>query len=257
MRIEKLLEAYKAGDVTLDEVLGRLKELPFADIGYAKLDTGRRLRKGFPEVIFCLGKTNEQLSGIIEKMSQSGENVFLTKVSDAQADYLTAKFPPLNRDDDSKTLFLEQTEIQILVETAIPVLSAGTADIPVAAEAVRTIEVMGHKAERIFDVGVAGIHRFFAHKEKIEKANVIVVVAGMDGVLPSVVGGLVDAPLIAVPTSIGYGASFGGLSALMTMLNSCAPGVAVVNIDNGFGAGYIAAKINEIAVKDLSAKDDD
>ena len=245
MKLEDILKSYKTGEMGLPEVLQKLKDLPFADMGFAKLDTNRRLRKGFPEVVYCPGKDNRQLATIISKFDEMDENVFLTRVTEAQAEFLTSQFKELEYNLESNTLFLAKHEIQSISACTIPVLTAGTADIPVAAEAARTIEVMGHPAERIYDVGVAGIHRFFAYKDKLDAANVVVVVAGMDGVLPSIVGGLVEAPVIAVPTSTGYGASFGGLSALLTMMNSCAPGVAVVNINNGFGAGYMAAKINE------------
>ena len=245
MKLEDILKSYKTGEMELTEVLQKLKDLPFADIGIAKLDTNRRLRTGFPEVIYCPGKDNSQLEAIVRKLDEMDENIFLTRVTEAQAELLTSQFSEIEYDAESNTLFIEKHEIKNVSDCIIPVLTAGTADIPVAAEAVRTIEVMGHPAEKIYDVGVAGIHRFFAHKDRLDAANVVVVVAGMDGVLPSIVGGLIEAPVIAVPTSTGYGASFGGLSALLTMMNSCAPGVAVVNINNGFGAGYMAAKINE------------
>lgn len=225
--------------------MDQLKELPFQDLGFANIDQHRNLRTGHPETIYCEGKTPEQVAAIIQIMKEKNSNILGTRASEEVYEKVKeitpeAVYHPLAR------IFVVKKKEALLSEKMIAVITAGTADIPVAEEAAITAETMGNQVDRIFDVGVAGIHRLFARLDRIRAANVIIVVAGMEGALASVVGGLVDKPVIAVPTSIGYGASFGGVSALLTMLNSCASGVAVVNIDNGFGAGYLASNINQL-----------
>lgn len=244
-KIKELLQNVKAGKVEIAEALSVLKSLPYEDLGFAKIDTHRDLRKGFPEVILCKGKTLEQVTKIVERHSLGNEVIMATKASEevyqaiskvrADAVYYQAARIVVVGQDRKKT-----TEKTILVVTA------GTADVPVAEEAAVTAEVMGNTVEKLYDVGVAGIHRLFDNKERLFNASVIIVVAGMEGALVSIVAGLIDKPLIAVPTSVGYGASFDGLAALLAMLNCCAPGVAVVNIDNGFGAGYFASVVNKM-----------
>ncbi len=247
-KIRKLLEAVKTDKIGIDEALRILKTLPYEDIGLAKIDTHRDLRKGFPEVILCKGKTSDQITEIVEKLSHRSDFIMLTK-----ADESIYKVVKAMRKD---AIYYKTAKIVLIgekrsrkAEKVILIISAGTADLPVAEEAAITAEIMGNTVERLYDVGVAGIHRLLDNKEKLLNANVIIVVAGMEGALASIVGGLVDKPVIAVPTSIGYGANFNGLAALLTMLNSCTPGVAVVNIDNGFGAGYYASIINHMSEK--------
>lgn len=244
-KIKKLLQNVKAGKVEVAEALSILKSLPYEDLGFAKIDTHRDLRKGFPEVILCKGKTLEQVAKIIERHSLGNEVVMATKASKEVYEAI--------RNVRADAIYYETAGIVVIGQRrgktdkkTILVVSAGTADLPVAEEAAVTAEVMGNTVERLYDVGVAGVHRLFDNKEKLFQANVIVVVAGMEGALVSMIGGLVDKPLVAVPTSVGYGASFDGLAALLAMLNCCAPGVAVVNIDNGFGAGYFASVINQM-----------
>ncbi len=243
-KIRGLLTDLKDGKIEIDHALRVLRSLPYEDLGFAKIDTHRDLRKGFPEVIFCKGKTTEQIRRIVEKLSSEKEFVMATKAS--TRDYEVMK--KVRKD----AVYYETAGIVLIGQRkkgrrkkTISVVSAGTSDLPVAEEAAVTAEAMGNIVERLYDVGVAGIHRLFDNKEKLFSANVIIVVAGMEGALASVIGGLVDKPIIAVPTSVGYGASFDGLAALLTMLNCCAPGVVVVNIDNGFGAGYFAGIINQ------------
>lgn len=214
---------------------------PYQDLGFAKVDLHRECRTGFPEVLFCEGKTADQIVEIARRIFRANSRVLMTRVNQIQAKRLKRAFRRGRHFTVARVFFLGKEPAG---KGLVAVLSAGTADIPVAEEAAKTAEIMGAKVERIFDVGVAGIHRLLAYRKIIEKARAVVVVAGMDGVLASVVAGLFSRPIIAVPTSIGYGLNLKGISALLTMLNSCAPGVAVVNIDNGFGAGYIAAKIN-------------
>ncbi len=216
---------------------------PFKDLGYAKVDLHREKRKGFPEVIFCEGKTETQIAGIARKIYRYNKSVLCTRVSPQLARALRARYPHGTYHKDARIFHIGRIPKGA---GRVCVLSGGTADIPVAEEAAWTAEIMGSTVERMYDVGVAGIHRLLAFRKDIEKARVLIVVAGMDGVLASVVGGLFSKPIIAVPTSIGYGLSLKGITPLLTMLNSCAPGVAVVNIDNGFGAGYIAAIINRL-----------
>jgi len=224
--------------------LDRLRHLPFEDLGFARVDHHRALRQGFPEVVFAGGKEVEQLKGILTSLTTGAEQILVTRLEPEKAAALVPDFPGCQYYPASRTLVLSRGEILDRGRGLIVVISAGTSDIPVAEEAAVTARVMGNRVKTLYDCGVAGLHRLLAHQELFRQATVFVVVAGMEGALPSVVGGLVDRPVIAVPTSVGYGASFGGLAALLAMLNSCANGVAVVNIDNGFGAGYLAALIN-------------
>ena len=242
--IRQILEAVHQGKQDVDSAFQQLKELPFTEMGFAKLDNHRQLRTGYPEVIFCMGKTVEQSEGIIQMMYQRGSNILATRVQEALWQRIQQQFPEAEYNPAARTIAIRRNTVPIS-STYISVVSAGTADIPVAEETAVTAELFGNKVERIYDVGVAGIHRLYSRIDLIRGGRVIVAVAGMEGALPSVIGGLVDKPVIAVPTSIGYGANFNGLSALLTMLNSCAAGISVVNIDNGFGAGYLASLINQ------------
>ena len=240
--IRQILEAVRQGEQDVDSALEQLKELPFSDLGFAKIDNHRQLRTGYPEVIFCAGKTVEQSEGIIRLMYQRGSNILATRVQEALWQCIKELYPEAEYNQAARTITIRRHTVTVK-SSYISVVTAGTADIPVAEEAAVTAELFGNKVERIFDVGVAGIHRLYSRIDLIRGGRVIVAVAGMEGALPSVLGGLVDIPVIAVPTSIGYGANFNGLSALLTMLNSCAAGISVVNIDNGFGAGYLASLI--------------
>ena len=242
--LEQLLGEVQAGRLTVAEALARLRTLPFEDLGFARVDHHRQLRQGFPEVVFAAGKSLEQVRGILTALQAKAENILVTRLDPDKAAALLNDFPEAQYHPDSQVLILSRGEIPDRGRGLIVVLSAGTSDIPVAEEAALTARLMGHRVETVYDVGVAGLHRLLAHQYLLAQATVFIVVAGIEGALPSVVGGLVDRPVIAVPTSVGYGASFGGLAALLAMLNSCATGVAVVNIDNGFGAGYLAALIN-------------
>jgi NCAIR mutase (PurE)-related protein len=244
--LKDLLHKVKDGTIEVDEAITRLKSLPFEDIGFASIDHHRNLRRGFPEVIYGQGKKAEQIVKIIEKMVEKGENVLVTRLTDSKAKIIKKHFPSSEYYPGSRILTIAVRQIEKRGKGTILVISAGTADIPIAEEAAITAKFMGNEVETLFDVGVAGLHRLLQNKDTIMGACVIVVVAGMEGALPSIVGGLVDKPVIAVPTSAGYGASFRGLSALLGMLNSCATGVTVVNIDNGFGAGYAASLINRL-----------
>lgn len=243
--IKKILQNVKDGNFTVDDALEHLRDLPFEDIGFAKIDHHRELRTGYPEVIFCSGKTDSQIIAIVEKMFAKGNNILGTRANKGIFDQIKDKYPETEYFQDARAFLIKRKTLEI-TSTYIAIVSAGTADIPVAEEAAITAESFGNKVERIYDVGVAGIHRLYQRLDIIRNSKVIIAVAGMEGALASVVGGLVDKPVIAVPTSVGYGANFHGLSALLTMLNSCAAGVSVVNIDNGFGAGYIAGMINKI-----------
>lgn len=238
-----LLEQVKTGDVSIEESIKRLKHLPFEDIGFAKLDNHRKLRRGFPEVVLCEGKTIEQTVAIINRFAENDHLVLATRANKDIYEKIKGKNKIVTYNEHARMIIVGELPDPV-TDKKIAVITAGTSDIPVAEEAAVTAESMGNPVERLFDVGVAGIHRLFDKKETIVQAHVIIVVAGMEGALASVVGGLVDCPVIAVPTSVGYGASFDGLAALLAMLNSCAPGVAVMNIDNGFGAGYFAAITN-------------
>lgn len=245
-RLRELLVQVRAGSVTADEALEQLKSLPFEDLGFAKVDHHRSLRTGFPEVIFGSGKTAEQIIEIARSLSEGAHNVLITRIDAAKAERLRDVFPKLAYSAHARVATIVQRQPDITGRGLILVLAAGTADLPVAEEAALTAELLGNRVERVTDVGISGIHRLFAHREKLREATVLIVVAGMEGALPSVVAGLVDKPVIAVPTSVGYGASFGGLAALLAMLNSCAAGVTVVNIDNGFGAAVAATLINRV-----------
>ncbi len=241
--IRDILEAVRQGKQDVDTALEQLKDLPFTDMGFAKIDNHRQLRTGYPEVIFCSGKTHEQAEEIIRLMYLRGNNILATRAGEELAQRINALYPEAEYNALARTITIRRNEVS-MTETYISVVTAGTADIPVAEEAAVTAELFGNKIERIYDVGVAGIHRLYSRIDLIRNGRVIIAVAGMEGALPGVIGGLVDKPVIAVPTSIGYGANFNGLSALLTMLNSCAAGISVVNIDNGFGAGYLASLIN-------------
>jgi len=244
--LKDLLKKIKDGTIEIDEAIQKLKVLPFEDIGFASIDHHRQLRRGFPEVIYARGKRAEEIIAIIEKMVDKEENVLITRLTDTKATSIKKHFPSSDYYPISRIIAIEVKPMEKQGKGTILVVSAGTSDIPVAEEAAITATFMGNDVETLFDVGVAGLHRLLQNKDTIMNASVIVVVAGMEGALPSIVGGLVDKPVIAVPTSTGYGASFGGLSALLGMLNSCAAGVTVVNIDNGFGAGYAASLINRL-----------
>ncbi|MCM2357566.1 MAG: nickel pincer cofactor biosynthesis protein LarB [Geobacteraceae bacterium] len=242
--IKNLLNNLKNGDIDIDDVLERLKHLPFEEIGCATVDHHRGLRQGFPEVIMGEGKSVGQIEQIIAAMLGTGSNILATRLDEEKAARIRQGFPTSLYHGDARCLTIEQKPVELTGKGKILVVSAGTSDIPVAAEAVVTARMMGNEVAHLYDVGVAGIHRLLARKEELLAAAVIIVVAGMEGALPSVVAGLVGKPVIGVPTSVGYGASFGGISALLGMLNSCAAGVTVVNIDNGFGAAYAASLIN-------------
>lgn len=250
--IRQLLERVKTGETSVEDALLRLKMEPFEDIGYAKVDMHRKVRQGAAEVIYGAGKTPEQIAGIVETMKKKGQKtILITRLSKEGAE-VVAKTQPLQ--------YEEISGIGIVGELPKPdgigkivVATGGTSDIPVAEEAARTAEVFGNEVVRLYDVGVAGLHRLLSHMDEIMSASVIIAIAGMEGALASVIGGLADCPVIAVPTSVGYGTSFHGLSALLSMLNSCASGVSVVNIDNGFGAGYLAGMINHMAAPEKRA----
>ena len=243
--LKKLLENVKIGNTSIDEALGQLKKLPFEDLGFAKVDQHRNIRTGYPEVIFCQGKTVDQVKLIVERLMSLNDNIMATRASQEIFDGVIQVAPNAIYHEKARIVVINKKDV-VKSDKYIAVVSAGTSDISVCEEAAVTAETLGNNVVRIYDVGVSGIHRLFAHVDILRKANVLIVVAGMEGALASVVGGLVDKPIIAVPTSIGYGANFGGLSALLTMLNSCAAGVGVVNIDNGFGAGYLASTINKL-----------
>jgi hypothetical protein len=241
-----ILEHYKDGTITLPQALNELKDFPTKDLSFAQLDTHRQIRTGYPEVIYCAGKTPEQLHAIMEFLLTKQSDILATRADNAHFEAVKPLSEKFIYDQISRTITLRRDPSHPLTETAIAVVTAGTSDIPVAEEAAVTAELFGNKVIRIYDVGVAGLHRVMNKIELLRSAKVIIAVAGMEGALPSVLGGLIDAPIIACPTSVGYGASFHGLSALLTMLNSCAAGISVVNIDNGFGAGYMAGKINRL-----------
>ncbi|MDD3243838.1 MAG: nickel pincer cofactor biosynthesis protein LarB [Eubacteriales bacterium] len=246
--LRSLLQAVKQGQVDVDRAMEELKDFSYEDIGYANIDHHRSLRTGYPEVIYCAGKTPEQIAGIVSHMmAHDSSNILATRANDAAYDAVRAVAgDAAEYRSDARIIMVHRKEVTFVNEKRIAVITGGTSDIPVAEEAALTAEFMGNHVERIFDVGVAGLHRLLSRLELIRSCNVLITVAGMEGALASVVAGLVDKPVIAVPTSVGYGASFGGLSALLTMLNSCASGVSVVNIDNGFGAGFLAAMINKL-----------
>lgn len=241
-----MLNAVRQGGLSVEDALLQLRQLPFQDIGCAQVDHHRQLRQGMPEMIFGEGKTVEQIAAIAAAMSDSGSNILVTRLDQEKAGQIMALFPKAVYHREARCLTLEQQPPEQRGRGTVLVVSAGTSDIPVAAEALVTARFLGNRVEQLFDVGVAGIHRLLARREQLAAASVIIVVAGMEGALPSVIGGLVDKPVIAVPTSVGYGASFGGIAALLGMLNSCASGVTVVNIDNGFGAACAASLINRV-----------
>jgi NCAIR mutase (PurE)-related protein len=243
-RLREILDAVARGALDRDAALEAIKRLPFEDLGFAKVDHHRALRNGVPEAVFGAGKTPEQIVAVARALRDSGQSVLVTRLSPEAAAVVTAALPELTYEPGARIAYWRRPDLPRGGRGTIVVAAAGTADLPVAEEAALTAELMGNAVDRVYDVGVAGIHRLFAHHDRLRRASVLVVVAGMEGALPSVVGGLVERPLIAVPTSIGYGASFGGLAALLAMLNSCAAGVTVVNIDNGFGAGVAASLIN-------------
>ncbi len=243
--IKALLEGIKNGEIEIEEAMIKIEDLPFKDLEFAKIDNHRQIRVGYPEVIYCEGKTVEQVRDIIKFMITKDNNILATRASEEMYDAVKeicedAKYNKLGR-----TITIKKRD-EDLADSYIAIVSAGTSDLPVVEEAVETAKILGNRVEKIIDVGVAGIHRLIARLDLIRGAKVIIVVAGMEGALASVVGGLVNKPVIAVPTSVGYGANFGGLSALLSMLNSCASGVSVVNIDNGFGAAYNASIINKL-----------
>ncbi len=242
--IEEILKSVASGELELDEAISKFETLPFEDIGFANIDNHRNIRSGYPEVVFCQGKTCHQVAEIMFRLSKDNDNVMGTRASTEQYEAVKKVLPDAVYYEDARIILHSKKEAPKEKEYIV-VVTAGTADIPVAEEAALTAEIMGNNVQRIYDVGVAGIHRLFAKLDIIRNANVVIVVAGMEGALASVVGGIVDRPVVAVPTSIGYGANLGGLSALLSMLNSCANGVGIVNIDNGFGAGYLAATINK------------
>jgi NCAIR mutase (PurE)-related protein len=242
--LEELLTRVQRGDESVEGALAALRDLPFADLGFAKPDLHRELRTGVPEVIFGEGKTVEQIAAIAARLVADGQNAVVTRLDDARAAALRERLPRLVYHPDARLAVLAVTPVATHDGGIIVVASAGTSDQPVAEEAACTAELMGNRVDRVYDVGVAGLHRVLASGERLRAARVVVVVAGMEGALPSVVGGLVAVPVIAVPTSVGYGASFGGLAALLAMMNSCAAGITVVNVDNGFGAGVAASRIN-------------
>jgi NCAIR mutase (PurE)-related protein len=244
----RLLEKFRAGGVGRDKVLRAFQAAPVADLGFAQVDTHRALRKGFPEVVFGSGKTPGQVVKITASLLEHEQRVLVTRISDDHARALRKKFKRAVHHQLARCVTIEKKPLPKR-PGFIAVICAGTSDLPVAEEAAVTAEIMGNRVERVTDAGVAGVHRLFGKLGTIQKASVLIVVAGMEGALPSVVGGLVSRPIIAVPTSVGYGASFGGVAALLAMLNSCASGVTVVNIDNGFGAGYAAAQINALTAK--------
>ena len=247
----QLLEKFRAGGVGRDKVLHAFQAAPVADLGFAQVDTHRALRKGFPEVIFGANKTPVQVLKIAAKLLEREQRVLITRVTREHARALRKKFKRAVYHELAGCVTIDRRSLPKRAGT-IAVVCAGTSDLPVAEEAAVTAEIMGNRVERINDVGVAGVHRLFNRLETIRNANVVIVVAGMEGALPSVVAGLVARPVIAVPTSVGYGASFGGLAALLGMLNSCGSGVTVVNIDNGFGAGFAASQINSLAAESLN-----
>ncbi len=245
--IRRLLEGLASGKHTTDEVLGKLHKLPFEDLGFAKIDHHRRIRNGYPEVIYGEGKTPGQIVEIFARLAENNPNVLCTRASPAAAEAVLKRIPGARHHELCRIVELRRDPAEPV--GCVAVAAAGTSDLPVAEEAALALQVFGSRVERLYDVGVAGIHRLFAHLDAFRSAHCVVAVAGMEGALASVVAGLVDAPVIAVPTSVGYGTSFRGLTTLFAMLNSCASGISVVNIDNGFGAAYQADMINKLAVR--------
>ncbi len=243
--LTRLLQSLADGQISIEDGVERLKQLPFEDLGIAQIDHHRELRQGVPEVVLGESKTVEQLHIILSAMAKQGRNILVTRLDGEKGTALCNQFPEGEYDSDARTFCLIQQKIEITGRGKVLVICAGTSDLPVAREAVITAKMLGNEVEELVDVGVAGIHRLLARQDLLQEAAVLIVIAGMEGALPSVVGGLVAVPVIAVPTSVGYGASFGGIAALLGMLNSCASGVTVVNIDNGFGAAFAANRINK------------
>jgi len=243
--MKKLLDAVQKNELAVDDALHQLEDLPFKDLGFALIDNHRELRVGYPEVIYCAGKTVEQVRQIVAYMLKGDSNILATRASAEMYEAVRELCPEAEYNPLGRTIVIRRTT-RPLTDSYIAVVAAGTSDLPIVEEAAETARIFGNRVETVIDVGVAGIHRLFARLELIRGAKVVIVVAGMEGALASVVGGLVDKPIIAVPTSVGYGANFGGLSALLSMLNSCSSGVSVVNIDNGYGAGYCASMINKL-----------
>lgn len=248
METREILEKVKSGELSVEEAQTAISKALYEDMDFARLDTHRSARTGFPEVIFCANKMDEHLLAIYKKMYEMNGQVFGTRANEHQYDLVKEALPMVEFDHVSHILKIVDTSKKEKLVGNIAVVTAGTADIPVAEEAAQTAEYFGSHVNRIFDVGVSGIHRLLSNIDEIQQANCIIAVAGMEGALASVLGGLVSKPVIAVPTSVGYGASMGGISALLTMINSCANGISVVNIDNGYGAGYIATQINRLAI---------
>lgn len=247
MDVEKILNEVKTGVLSVDEAAFRLKTMPFDDLGYALIDHHRTLRNGCPEIIYCAGKTVEQVEGIVKNLLEVGKvNVLATRATTEMAEAIQKMYPDTEWHPSARIVTIRRYPVEKSKKGKILVVTAGTSDLPVADEAAVTAEFLGNEVVRLCDVGVAGLHRLLAKLDVIASAKVIIVIAGMEGALASVIGGLTDKPVIAVPTSVGYGASFAGVSALLAMLNSCANGVSVVNIDNGFGAAYIASSINHL-----------
>ena len=256
MSTRDILEKIKNGEMSIEEAESYFKSEPFSELGFAKLDHHRKVRSGFPEVVFCEGKRDDHIVSIFKQLVEEDGCAFGTRATNEQYELIRRELPDIEYDPVSRILKLEKVKTDPKQNTIekhktgrIAVCCAGTADIPVAEEAAQTAEYFGSYVDRIYDVGVSGIHRLLSHVDQIQQANCVIAVAGMEGALASVIGGLVENPVIAVPTSVGYGASMEGLSALLTMINSCANGIAVVNIDNGFGAGYMATQINRLAEK--------
>lgn len=243
--IEKLLEGVKNGTISVEDAMQKMKALPFEDVDFAKIDHHRSIRQGYPEVIYGESKTPEQIEQITQKLLEKGNNILVTRANEEAYQAVLRIAPEARYNKIGRTITI-QKEAMPRPASYIAIIAAGTSDLYVVEEAYETASILGNEVRKIVDVGVAGIHRLFAHLEEIQKAKVIIVIAGMEGALASVIGGLVDKPVIAVPTSVGYGASFGGVAALLSMLNSCASGVSVVNIDNGFGAAYNASIINHL-----------
>lgn len=240
--IKDVLKGIQSGKISVDDAMVHLKDLPFQDLGYANIDHHRQIRTGYPEVIYCQKKTTDQVVGIVKAMLEKEVNVLLTRVTDEQYDAVKDLHDDVIYNREARLIILKKVAFQSTNHKVL-IATGGTSDIAVAEEAAITAEVLGTTVIRLYDVGVAGIHRLLSRRELLDEASVIIAVAGMEGALPSVIGGLVDVPVIAVPTSVGYGAQFDGLAALLAMLNSCASGIGVVNIDNGFGAGYLASSI--------------
>ncbi len=249
MQSREILEKLQLGEISVDEAEAFFKSEPFIDLGYANLDMHRKVRSGFPEVIYCEGKPDSYITSIYEKLLSEDGRVFGTRATKEQYELIKKSIPDIEYDPISRILKVDHSNGEKIGRIAV--CCAGTADVPVAEEASQTAEYFGSRVDRIYDVGVSGLHRILSKVEAIQSANCVIAIAGMEGALASVIGGLVSNPVIAVPTSVGYGASFGGLSALLTMINSCANGIAVVNIDNGFGAGYMATQINRLAERNV------